>query len=74
MSVDVVQHDSTGKRATVAVYWGTVVYSAIIKSSSAMAERPRDACFTLIHKIVKIAFLSYPMGDFISKISKQLEK
>jgi len=31
-----------------------------------MAERPHDACFTLIHKN---CFLSYSLGDFIGNVS-----
>jgi len=38
-------------------------------SSSAMTERPRDACVTSIRKIVKIVFVSYPFGDFRGNVS-----
>jgi len=34
-----------------------------------MAERPREAYFTSIRKIGRIAFLSKPMGDFRGNVS-----
>jgi len=35
-----------------------------LTSSSAMADKPRNACFSLIHKMVHIAFVSYSLpGD-----------
>jgi len=33
-----------------------------------MAERPCNACFTLICKIVKIVCLSEPVGDFVGNV------
>jgi len=37
-----------------------------------MAARPRDACFNLIYKMVNIAFVSYPLGDFMGNVSALL--
>ena len=37
-------------------------------SSSAMAERPRDACFTSIREMVKIMFLRNPLEDFMGNL------
>jgi len=41
----------------------------LIKQVAQLWQRPCDACFTLIHKIVKTAFLSEPLGDFRDNIS-----